>query len=153
DGGSGAQGHAGRGCRMSSAPLKAIEGGQAPQQKEEALNTSSVSIASATSTAAAPAARPAAPAPADAQGNSSKPNMKYLLHALLKHGASDLHLRAGRPPMYRINGKLVVAKMQDLSAEAVKHILYSILNDKLIRDFEKHLQVDRSFQLEGMGRF
>lgn len=84
---------------------------------------------------------------------SNRPSMRYLLHALVKHGASDLHLKANRPPMYRINGKLVSAKMTELSAEAVKEILYSTLNERLIRDFERNLQVDCSFQIEGIGRF
>jgi twitching motility protein PilT len=92
------------------------------------------------------------PAPAAAPA-SGRPSMKYLLHALLKHGASDLHLKSGRPPMYRINGKLVAAKMAELSTDAVKEILYGILSEKLIRDFEKNMQVDCSFLLEGMGRF
>jgi twitching motility protein PilT len=135
---------------MSSAPLKAIEGGQAAQPKE--APTASVAVASPT-TATAAQTSVGAPPPAGAAGPGNRPSMKYLLHALLKHGASDLHLRAGRPPMYRINGKLVVAKMQELSAESVKHILYSSLTEKLIREFEKTMQVDCSFVLEGMGRF
>ena len=93
-------------------------------------------------TIAAPAAAP-----------SNRPSMKYLLHALVKHGASDLHLKANRPPMYRINGKIVSAKMAELSTEGVKEILFSILNERLIRDFERNLQVDCSFQIEGIGRF
>lgn len=55
--------------------------------------------------------------------------------------------------MYRINGKLVVAKMPDLDSETVKQVLYSILSQKMVRDFEKNLQVDCSFSIEGMGRF
>ncbi|MEW6055862.1 MAG: type IV pilus twitching motility protein PilT [Bdellovibrionota bacterium] len=85
--------------------------------------------------------------------NTNKPSMKYLLHALVKHGASDLHLKSNRPPLYRINGKLVAAKMPELSGETIKEVLYSVLTDKLIRDFERNLQVDCSFQFEGLGRF
>lgn len=88
-----------------------------------------------------------------APGPQNRPTMKFLLHALVKHGASDLHLKCNRPPMYRINGKLVPAKMGELSTEDVKTVLYSILNDKQVRDFEKNKQVDASFSIEGMGRF
>ncbi len=123
-----------------SAPLKAVPpAAAAPETATGGTRTGVTSIA------------PAAPAPAAPA--SGRPSMKYLLHALLKHGASDLHLKSGRPPMYRINGKLVAAKMAELSTEAVKEILYGILSDKLIRDFEKNCQVDCSFLLEGMGRF
>ena len=123
-----------------SAPLKAVPAMPPVEQPTSAGTTRSGVAADGTG---APAAAPA----------SGRPSMKYLLHALLKHGASDLHLKSGRPPMYRINGKLVAAKMAELTTEAVKEILYGILSDKLIRDFEKNLQVDCSFLLEGMGRF
>lgn len=83
----------------------------------------------------------------------SRPSMKYLLQALLKHGASDLHIKANRPPLYRINGKLVPAKMPDLDAGSCKELLYGALSEKLIRSFEANQQVDCSFLLEGMGRF
>lgn len=98
-------------------------------------------------------------APAQSTQNTQQPGaaqkitMKYLLHALLKHGASDLHLKANRPPMFRINGKLVPAKLPELSAEAVMEILYSILNEKLVAQLESNMQVDCSFNMESMGRF
>jgi len=90
---------------------------------------------------------------ANGNGSAHRPTMKYLLHALLKHGASDLHLKAGRPPMFRINGKLVPAKLPELAADTVKEILYNILNAKLIHQLEEHMQVDCSFNMESMGRF
>lgn len=90
---------------------------------------------------------------AASNAKSAAPSMKYLLQALLKHGASDLHLKAGRPPLYRINGKLVPAKMPDLNAESVKQVLYGILSEKLIKTFESAHQVDCSFKLDNMGRF
>lgn len=135
---------------MSSSPLKAVP------QEGSIVGTIGIEAATSTQAAAAKSAQqspPAAPAPTNATKSSSRPNMKYLLHALVKHGASDLHLKAGRPPMYRINGKLVAAKMGDLDAELVKEILFSVLSMKLIADFERNLQVDFSFAVEGMGRF
>lgn len=89
----------------------------------------------------------------EAVGVIQQPTLKYLLNALLKHGASDLHLKANRPPMYRISGKLVCAKMSDLPTSTVKELLYSILTEKNIQELEKHLQVDCSFTIEGLGRF
>ena len=46
-------------------------------------------------------------------------DMKYLIHALIKYNASDLHIRVGRPPLYRINGKIVATKMPELTQEQV----------------------------------
>ena len=45
--------------------------------------------------------------------------MKYLIRALVKYNASDLHLKAGRPPLFRINGKVIPAKMAELTEDQV----------------------------------
>lgn len=84
---------------------------------------------------------------------SNGPSLRSLLKALLKHGASDLHLKAGRPPMYRINGKLVAARMPALEPEQLKQMIYGALNPKHKKIFEEQLQVDCSFIIEEFGRF
>lgn len=131
-----------------STPLKAVRAATALAEDP------SLQVAQPTPTQAATSVAPGVAQinPAAAQ-KPKGPTMKYLLHALLKHGASDLHLKANRPPMYRINGKLVPAKMAELSNEAVKEVLYSVISDRHKGEFEKNLQVDCSFQLDGIGRF
>lgn len=128
---------------MSAGPLKAV-----PQPDNATLGVQEATQ----NTKSGPGANASA-TQATQTTSSIRPTIKYLLHALVKHGASDLHVKANRPPMYRINGKLVAAKMNDLTHEDVKAVLYSVLNDKQIRDFEKNLQVDGSFSIEGLGRF
>ncbi len=80
-------------------------------------------------------------------------DMTYLVRALLKFSASDLHLKAGRPPLFRINGKIVPAKMPDMTAELIKSAVYEILTSKQMHDLETKLQIDFSFSLERLGRF
>lgn len=87
------------------------------------------------------------------ESSHSKISIRYLLKSLVKHGASDLHLKAGRPPLYRINGKLVPAKMGELNSKLVKNLLFSIANTKILETFENNLQADFSFRIENMGRF
>ncbi|MGE4232314.1 MAG: type IV pilus twitching motility protein PilT [Bacteriovoracia bacterium] len=80
-------------------------------------------------------------------------SLRPLLKSLVKHGASDLHLKAGRPPLYRVNGKLIPAKLSELTSQQVQDLLYSVANKKLIEQFERDLQIDFSFRIENMGRF
>jgi len=80
-------------------------------------------------------------------------SVKYLVRALVKYSASDLHIKAGRPPLYRINGKLVPSKMPDLTPEGAKEILYEVLTQKQIATLEKNLQLDMSFSIKNLGRF
>jgi twitching motility protein PilT len=79
--------------------------------------------------------------------------IEYLVNAILKFGASDLHIKVGRPPCFRIDGKLVPAKTAPLTKEAVETLLYSILTERHIEELEEKWQVDASFRLTDIGRF
>ena len=80
-------------------------------------------------------------------------DMKYLVKALVKYNASDLHLKPGRPPLYRVNGKIIPAKMADLSPDQVQTIIMSMLNARQVQDLHKKLQIDFSFRVGDLGRF
>lgn len=80
-------------------------------------------------------------------------DMRYLVRALVKYNASDLHLKAGRPPLFRVNGRLIPAKMTALTAEQVENILQSTLSVRQLTELEKNLQVDCSFKVGEIGRF
>ena len=40
--------------------------------------------------------------------------VEHLLREMVNHGASDLHVRVGVPPIYRINGELQKLSDSDL---------------------------------------
>lgn len=84
---------------------------------------------------------------------ASKYSMKYLIKALIKYNASDLHLKYGRPPLYRINGKLIPAKMDSLKNEDIKEIIYSVLTAKQKESLEDQRSIDLSFRMGNYGRF
>src|SRR5689334_15115220 len=72
-----------------------------------------------------------------------------LLKGLVKHKASDLHVKVGRPPLYRINGKLLPAKLPPLSVEDVKRLAYSTMTQKQIKEFEENMQIDFGYLVPG----
>ena len=80
-------------------------------------------------------------------------DLKYLIRALLKYNASDLHLKMGRPPLYRINGKLVPAKMPPLNAAKVQAMIFGILSPRELEELERDRQIDFSFEVPEIGRF
>ena len=82
-----------------------------------------------------------------------KVDMKYLVRALIKYNASDLHLKVGRPPLYRINGKLIPAKMKEFTHEQAEQIIFSIVTAKQMIQLEEKRQIDFSFRVKEMGRF
>ncbi len=92
------------------------------------------------------------------KGSGTKTNqglkiqLKYLIRAMIKYNASDLHLKADRPPIYRISGRLIPAKMPELTQEQIRMLIFNILSKRQIRELEEKRQVDFSFDAKGTGR-
>jgi twitching motility protein PilT len=81
-------------------------------------------------------------------------DIRELLHEMQEQGASDLHISVGTPPMMRINGVLrPVDNMGKLSPSDSKELIYTILNDDQIKEFESEKELDMSFGIDGVSRF
>ena len=55
-------------------------------------------------------------------------SLELLARQLVEREGSDLHIAAGSPPMMRIDGRLLPAGDEKLSAEATRKLVYGILN-------------------------
>ncbi|NJD61895.1 MAG: type IV pilus twitching motility protein PilT [Deltaproteobacteria bacterium] len=77
-----------------------------------------------------------------------------ILKAAIRHGASDVHLKAGLLPVFRINGKLVPLKMPEpLKQEELAQMSASILTEEQRRKFEATQELDCAYGVSGLGRF
>lgn len=76
-----------------------------------------------------------------------------LLTHLVRSDASDLHLKAGQPPIFRIRGELV--RMPDLAFSEAEHnrLLFDILNDERQERLRTDKEVDLSYNVPGIARF
>jgi twitching motility protein PilT len=80
--------------------------------------------------------------------------LHMLLSAGIKHGASDIHLRVGDPPMYRVNGVLAPLKYDKLRPADTQELCNLLVRDPRERDKLGEVQeLDTSFSLSGVGRF
>jgi twitching motility protein PilT len=78
----------------------------------------------------------------------------HLLHISIAAHASDLHLSARHSPMIRVEGELMVlTEFAPFTADELKHILFSALDEQQQRWFCAHLDLDFAFVLPEMGRF
>ena len=79
--------------------------------------------------------------------------IEQLLREMVKRKASDLHLRVGVPPVYRINGALT--RLFDIRIDSV--MMDSFLDDIMNRDqkqrFEANKECDFAVGARDMGRF
>jgi twitching motility protein PilT len=78
-----------------------------------------------------------------------------LLALGVRKGASDIHFEAGYPPVYRIHGELLSARLDRLSADDTKSIAALVLSGEEGRELPTDLpkEVDRSFSVTGLSRF
>lgn len=84
---------------------------------------------------------------------SHRSDMQNLLELAVEHGASDVHLSVGRPPLFRVAGKLERMGSQPLSAADVRWLLFSILSGRQRSQFELEKELDFSLSLESGMRF
>ncbi|MBN2455640.1 MAG: PilT/PilU family type 4a pilus ATPase [Sedimentisphaerales bacterium] len=60
---------------------------------------------------------------------------------------SDLHIKIGAPPTYRIDGNLVKLKGITVTEEMAKHLIYPLLSDENLEKFQAQHSVDCSYRL------
>ena len=80
-------------------------------------------------------------------------NMNALLKMTMEKGASDLHLVSNCPAIIRIDGKLMPAEDKVLTADDVRKLIYSILDDEKKAIFEREKELDFSFAPPDMDRY
>jgi twitching motility protein PilT len=80
-------------------------------------------------------------------------DFKSLLHVMVEKRASDLHVRSGRPAVFRVDGHLTFKTPTPVSGEQVEQWVKSILNERQSRTFEERLECDLALAVEGLGRF
>ncbi len=79
--------------------------------------------------------------------------IKFLLKKMREIEASDLHLVAGVPPSFRVDGLLKPEGEEILNSEKIKSIIYPLMNEERQSTFERKKDFDFSHGISGMGRF
>jgi len=80
--------------------------------------------------------------------------LNEILQIALRGGASDIHLKAGLPPMFRVDGSLVPLKDgKRLPPEEVARMAFGIMNEFQKEKFKSTNEVDLAYGVPGLGRF
>ncbi|MEO8945512.1 MAG: PilT/PilU family type 4a pilus ATPase [Gemmatimonadaceae bacterium] len=78
---------------------------------------------------------------------------KVILQQMVQRGASDLHIKVGRPPTLRINGDLVPMDMPAIRLEDVRHIAEQTMTGRHMKEFAEVKECDYALGVQGIGRF
>jgi twitching motility protein PilT len=76
-----------------------------------------------------------------------------LLRMLVEREASDLHVRAGEPPMMRIHGELTRTELPRLTGEDIENLLFAMLTEERKQRFLEFKELDLSYAIRGLARF
>ena len=81
-------------------------------------------------------------------------DLNEILKIAIKGGASDIHLKSGLPPMFRVDGALVPLKNGErLMPDEIQKTAISIMNPLQKQHFEETREVDLAYGIAGLGRF
>jgi twitching motility protein PilT len=82
-------------------------------------------------------------------------DVKRALGELVERNGSDLHLKVGSAPLYRVNGELAADETHaPLSAEDTEAALAALLDDEAkLEEFTKDHEVDFSFEIPEVARY
>lgn len=77
-----------------------------------------------------------------------------LLKAALRADATDIHLKVGSPPAFRIDGTIVFIKeAPSFTKEDLERLAYSVMNKWQREKYEKTFEMDLAYDIEGLSRF
>ncbi|MSQ49023.1 MAG: PilT/PilU family type 4a pilus ATPase [Betaproteobacteria bacterium] len=79
--------------------------------------------------------------------------MKRLFQLMASKKASDIFLSVGSPINIKINGLAMPVNQSLLNADAVKALLYEVLSELQIKEYEEQMELNTAFALEGVGVF
>ena len=76
-----------------------------------------------------------------------------LLAEGVRKGASDLHLSAGLPPRFRIDGDLRPVNLPALAPEEAGRLIREVMSESQAKEYAEYLECDFAFELPGLARF
>ena len=79
--------------------------------------------------------------------------IEELLRFMVKQEASDLHIKPMRPPLLRINGKLLPLKTDVLQPDLIRDMCQEILSERELQTLEETRALDFGYSVPGVSRF
>jgi len=79
--------------------------------------------------------------------------MERILALARRENASDIHIVAGLPPTFRINGEIILADSPALTREDTARLCLGLLNEQQKKVFEQDWQICCSLYEPKLGRF
>jgi twitching motility protein PilU len=79
--------------------------------------------------------------------------MRRLFQLMADKKASDIFISVGAPINIKINGVALPINQTLMTPEAVKQLLYELLSDRQVREYEEEMELNTAHTVEGIGTF
>jgi twitching motility protein PilT len=80
-------------------------------------------------------------------------NIRAVIEKMIAARASDLHLKAGTPPVVRVDGVLYTLDEAPPTAEDLRTVVTQLINAEQVAAFDKDREIDFAFGVSGLARF
>ena len=72
---------------------------------------------------------------------------------LVRKGGSDLFITVGYPPAIKLDGRIAAVSKEGLSPDDARMLVYSIMNDRQLKEYESTQESNFAISPESVGRF
>jgi twitching motility protein PilU len=79
--------------------------------------------------------------------------MKRLFQIMADKKASDIFISVGAPINIKINGVSVPVNQTMMTPDTVQQLLYEVLNERQVKEYEDEMELNTAFALDGVGAF
>ncbi|TMH71028.1 MAG: PilT/PilU family type 4a pilus ATPase [Betaproteobacteria bacterium] len=79
--------------------------------------------------------------------------MKRLFQVMADKKASDIFISVGAPINIKLNGMAMPVNQTVMSAATVQQLLYEVLNERQIKEYEEEMELNTAYAYEGVGTF
>lgn len=79
--------------------------------------------------------------------------MRDLLKLMIEKKGSDLFITVGFPPAIKVHGKITPVSKTQLTADNTKALVYAVMNDKQLKEYEATKECNFAVNPVGVGRF
>jgi twitching motility protein PilU len=79
--------------------------------------------------------------------------MKRLFQIMADKKASDIFMSVGAPINIKINGVAVPVNQAIMTAQSVQQLLYEVLTERQVKEYEEEMELNTAFTMEGVGAF
>jgi twitching motility protein PilU len=79
--------------------------------------------------------------------------MRDLLKLMVEKEGSDLFITVGFPPAVKVHGKITPVSKTELTPDNTKALVYAVMNDRQLKEFEATKECNFAVNPVGVGRF